>query len=399
MGGLELYVLNKTKWLEENGWEVHIFSTILTFKKYRIQELNRFKSEAIPLLVFSPFEIGKSSREKILTKIIKFVNPSLNDEIIIESHSGSTALWGELVAKKINARHTFQPKHEYFTEDCYTDSKDFFIYMLNNCRVFAGELAKERLIQTVLKENPSKAKSISIAYNPIANLDNSKLNEISKADYTICYIGRTEKPYFASIVDGVKNFAILHKENSVQFVVVGKSIYAKKIVKKRLCCIRNLSIKLLDEMFPIPRKLFSLVDVVCAGSGAARSAVFESVPVLIPDPYNYLCNGVYGYETKESTIADPSFKQSSFLEAFERTLVLKDFKRFDFLFDNPRTVSECCENNLQLIYNIEKPFEYYSFNNAQKCKKTLKKSLKIFLIKIFPHLPYYLDWISNRVRR
>lgn len=396
VGGLELYLVNKIQWLEKEGWEVHVFSSRFCFRPYKISELRKYKKENLPFLLFPPYAYTKKNIAAIIKKFKKRFD-GLADETIVESHSGSTALWGELFAKELRARHHIAFLHEYFREECYSLSKVFFVYKLNRKEIFCEQNAKIELIQKILNEDPNKAIQNFVQYNPVLDIENHKLNKIRKKDYTICYIGRTDKPYFPSIVLGVSKFARKYKGCAIQFVVVGKR--PKRAVIRCLTKLKNLRLVKLGETFPIPKKLYELVDCVCAGSGSARCSVMMGKPVIVPDPNTLLANGVLGYDTNESVASHDKTISVDFFNAFESTLIRKDYLLKEFSYPAPLSVDECCKRNMDIIHRVDFDYKYFRLEEMSDLPVRKKYRINAWIGLRFPALKLFLDAFFKFVKK
>ena len=141
VGGAELYILNKSKWLIENGWEVHVLSASYTREnqQYKIKELDKYRKENMLILNRAPFECSPSVQNKVIKQMMKHVNADTEyDETIIESHTGAGSLWGELLASKINAKHIIALINESFNDISYKEKIDFFLYKKERREVFGG---------------------------------------------------------------------------------------------------------------------------------------------------------------------------------------------------------------------------------------------------------------------
>ena len=236
LGGVELYLLNKCSWLIENKWDVHIFSATYTKEKYKLESLEKYRNEVIPIMEYTPYECSTKVVKKTIKQILnKLIKDFFAEEIIIESHSGNEALWAELIASKIHGSHFITLLHESFNDACYITKKDFFLYKLNHQQIYAGQICRQNLIIKKWGEDGSKLIQNKIQYNPVLDINDERLEMIKKADYTICYIGRTEKPYFDSIINAVSKFSNNHLDKKIQVVILGD----KKMLENQLIYIAN----------------------------------------------------------------------------------------------------------------------------------------------------------------
>lgn len=101
VAGGPIYNSNKIRFLESIGWNVIVFSTN-TGNVY-IKPLEKYKKNSYDFLHFSPYILGKRKTDKFVNIMANNIPPS--EELIVETGTDYTALWGELLAKKIKARH------------------------------------------------------------------------------------------------------------------------------------------------------------------------------------------------------------------------------------------------------------------------------------------------------
>ena len=104
ISGGPIYVCNKLVYLIEQGWNVVVFdSTGLTNAKVVVRELRRFEKNRLPELFYYPSWFNKWQRDKVIKYICDKIPNS--EECIIESNSFILGAWGEILAKKLSAKH------------------------------------------------------------------------------------------------------------------------------------------------------------------------------------------------------------------------------------------------------------------------------------------------------
>lgn len=402
LGGVELYLKEKCLWLKAHGYEVHIFSYLFSKDEYLVKELNEYRNENLHQLAYTPYECGSFNSTFIIHKIKSIIGSNRNyEKTIIESHSGNMAMWGELLAKKTNGKHIFYALHEEFGDSSYFKKRDFFIFKIKQGDLYCGKHAEDLLVRNILNIKDINPKTIRIFYNPISDIDDDRLKDLKRHDYNICYIGRTSKAYFPSILKGIEGFSKKHKESSVQCIVVGEIGTFADTINRMANSNKNLSFYTPGNMFPISKKLFEFCDVVCASAGSARAAVYEGVPVVIPDIDNYMANGIYGYDTMQSVAKDPNVEQVSILSALENVLIKKTYKSFPFRLTKQPTPDECY---LPFINEIEAGFykkQYYPKRKILFAKTfSIKIRIKVFFMNSFSNMysKYYLKKY-NKVKK
>ena len=101
IGGAELYIKRKCEYLNRNDY----IPLIITGNNLNIliPELRKYTQLMIEGIMFSPIFFSLKKRKIIIAKIANWIkiNCDQSNNIIIESHDISTALWGELIAEKL----------------------------------------------------------------------------------------------------------------------------------------------------------------------------------------------------------------------------------------------------------------------------------------------------------
>lgn len=400
IGGAELYILGKSKWLIEQGWEIHVLSSWYSDKPYKIKELDRYRKENIPLLHSAPYECPKPLIKKTIAKMLSLVGKDKQfEETVIESHTGASALWGELLAERLGAKHIISLIDERFDEVSYKDKLDFFLYKFERKELLGGMFAHQNLFGHIRELKPEDILTFNLQEDPVQDVEDDRLQWIQKADHTICYIGRTSKPYFPNIVSGVGEFARKHPEASVQFVVIGDATLRADLLDHEKNETPNLSLVLTGDMFPLPRSLFRLVDVVAAGSGSARCAAYENVPAIVVDSDNYMANGVFGYDLQVSIGREADTRQRPVSEALEEVLITKTVLNMPRKLRPFMSVADCCEQNMKMLAMSKNAQGYYDAKSICKGKKRMKGALKAALAGYFPKVLFALVELKNYVDR
>ena len=90
----------------KNTWEL--------YSDKQLKELEKFLPLVIDELDFYPTVFNQKVAIKLIEKILEEIDYKTGDEIIIESHTEYLAMWGEMIAKKINAKHIIYLLGEHF---------------------------------------------------------------------------------------------------------------------------------------------------------------------------------------------------------------------------------------------------------------------------------------------
>ncbi|MBE8949959.1 MAG: hypothetical protein SR3Q1_05090 [Quinella sp. 3Q1] len=329
IGGTQMYTAGKAEYLRKRGWQVYVFFAGPREGTMPIPSLNQYVKSGggLNFLLIPPYKRGIFEQEWCLKEMLGRLEISdlENTEIIIESHQDSHGYWGELLASRLQATHFFVCCMEVYRGSPYSyyeDNLDFFYFKWKRNELIdeGGTVAKlfngYKNITAPLVEMPDTVReqdAVQDVYFP--------LEKIPKLDWNICHIGRAEKDYVEYVITGVGALARRHPDKSINFIMVGQAAVRKTLLEQTFADLKNVRLTLLGDMVPIPRALFSRVDVVCAISQSALFAANEDVLTICGSCTDEKRTpGVLGYDTEASLYGEGTF---SYLEALENVLVKK----------------------------------------------------------------------------
>ena len=389
MGGVQCYVASKAKFLRENGWNVKILYPGVRKPKTQFKELNRYLDGNVIEIGYTPSIYSMNVLNRILGKVLNILGDTQKYEsIIIESHDDITSQWGEIIANKIGAKHIILLMNEIYRglNKHYEEKIEFYKFKFQRKEILGAEATISRLFEGYGFDK-NNINTLIIDENPVQDVMNEKLDRIQKAQYNICYIGRSNKPYVPAIIGGVKEFAKKNSNSSIQFILVSNTMPVRNIINDELNSVDNLTVTELGEMVPIPKELFRRVDVVVAGSGSARCSALEGVLTIVAEPELCKSIGILGIDTQESVYWDKESKCSSFSEALDDVLIKRIYDGKKIKIDY-MGVTECTKQNFEAIQKSEKKQEYYLLDKLCYGKKKFYPFLKIkfFLMQKNPKI-------------
>lgn len=394
VGGLELFVAGKAEYLEKNGWEVSVLHGNYLEKKCAVPILSKYLNGGFLELRKPPYIFPKFLRNIILNKMISFVKCTSKEYniVYIESHDDCTSQWAELLAERLNAKHIFFICNEKFRgkEKYYDTCMDFYLFKLKRKELVANMTSTmQKFFSSYFDIKPHECILYEINENPVREVDNEKVDNIKRCDYNICYIGRPEKAYVPNIMNGIKDFANLHRDRTVQIIKMGDIEPQKKLLEEIKSSNANIEVMELGPLVPIPKNLFNKVDVVIAGAGSADCAVHEGVPVIVAGVETKLSNGLLGYETKDTLFLPDSCKPKSFCESLIDVLDNKIHKKLKFDYPKKKDNEYCQRQNLELYSQTNLVNDYYPEEKICICEIELFCVLNIYgkkLERIFKYV-------------
>ena len=155
----------------------------------------------------------------------------------------------------------------------------------------------------------------------------------------------------------------MQRMESVAFVVVGQ-LDEKKQIELLENKTSNLEFCFLGDLVPIPKDLYTEVDLVVGGSDSAYYSALMNVPVVIADAANYKANGIYGYDTKDLLYCESEDMQMTFFSAFTRALISKEY--LEKTYEVPqRDMDKEYSKQMDLIRKSDQKKDYYSFKGIK----------------------------------
>ncbi len=365
IGGMQMYSLGKAQYLEKNGWDVYIFYGASPEGTCEIPALNKYVNGGVHIISKPPENYDAKRRNSIIEKMIEVSGcQALPNTCVIESQSDCLAIWGEMLARRLGARHMCMICNERFRgpDKHYVEHLDLFDFK-HKRRELAG-INEETLVRLFegYKEIPEQERYTFFAaqVDPVQCVENKEVEKLEKADYNICYIGRSEKNYFSNILDGVLQFALKYKEKSIYFILVGDAESKREQIAYLTEQAKNLTVIPLGNLSPIPATLYQKVDVVIAGSGCALYSMGRDVPIILADAGNGLANGVLGYDTHHVLYSEEETIQMTYDVALERALVSREYLSNDFYFP-VRDVEKEYKNQVDMISMTDAHMRWFDF--------------------------------------
>lgn len=386
VGGMQLYTAGKAKFLTSRGFEVVVYSPIESTDGCAFRYLNRFTRYCHGEFRYPPHMLSQTRVRRVLASIENDLSDfgyskCSSDKVYVESQDDVSAFWGEMTAECLNGRHINFNVNELFRGKgtYYEQYMDFFIFKYrrreivgNLTALFDGYLIPEYTCNIGAPEPEA-----------VQDVYDERLANINRLDYNILYIGRAEKGYVPNIIIGVAKFAKEFPDKKIRFMMVGDATSQMHLLKRELS-LNNVILSLFGDMVPIPKKIYSLCDVVIAGSGCARASVFYGVPVIVADCKDYMADGILGYTTDNSLHTEKN-KQMPFADAINDALIEKKYKQMPFVYTEKgaENTDEIYEELLNTFDKSSKTQEYYDFKDHKRDESTYKR-FKAYIWLNFP---------------
>ena len=324
LSGSPSYVNNKVRWLNEKGIDTVVFDhygSLNLSEEVLLENLLPYKDNRMLELFFPPSYFTRIQRAKVIDNLCKTIGEA--DDYVVESNSTRLALWGELLAERLHAKHLLLNVGEH--PSIHSEEEYLFLdFKLNRCELFA---IKPQALQNMFKGYKiisddearnhffSATMRVKLEDVPMPELDN-----LPKAHFKILSFGRY-KPYFDNMINGIIEFAQSHKTEPINFLILGDV----KLQSKQLDCLEsvsNLFVKFIPPKRPVPKVIFDYSDVVIATSGCANISFRTGVKTISMDVNNCEPLGVMGYTTIDSVYSsNPNQPLYSICNLLEDVLV------------------------------------------------------------------------------
>lgn len=322
VAGAQLYISRKMEYLASNGWVVDCYYHYQN--EIMINNFVQYAGNYIPELHLKLSWVSEKRKKQIVNRIIKY---STSELVVIESHTISTAVWGEYFAEKLSAKHICYLLSEIFPT-LSISMKSFFLYKKEQHLLFG---ICDKSIPILLKgysdlENLGLAAVGSISCN-VEDIYDERVENIRKADYNILSIGRLEKAYVPDMIQSIIEFANEFAQSVVNVYIIGSS-RKKEVVDNVLCSLHeipNIQCFYFGYTYPIPRSIFVKSDVCIASSGSVRVAFEEGVTAIAVDANDHQGIGVYGYTTKETLFRNANEPPVKIADLLKQVLVYKKY--------------------------------------------------------------------------
>ena len=378
MGGYSggpTYVSNKVKYLEQNGWTVHVFdSTGYSNLDITIDNLKKFKENRFPELFFNPFWIRKVKRDEVMKTILEKIG--VDDLVIIESNGIMLSMWGELIAQRLYAKHLVY----LIGENLIISDETLFKYLkfkADRKELFSiSPQAYARLFCKFEKVTDASFHHWSARISvPIEKVPSKVMDGIAKADYNIGHLGR-KKAYFPSMFTEIASFARIHADKSINFILLGVDDISCELKE---CLPQNVFLYIIPSQQPIPQIFYDLSDVIVATAGCANISFLYGAKVISIDVINHTPLGVMGYDTLDSNLRSPeNTYNKSLSETLEAVLEKGKYKYTNPLIPSARKSVGYEE---QITYARNSDCVYYDMRNV-KTHVSLKRLVMKLLLSI-----------------
>lgn len=371
VGGMQMYFAGISMYLEKMGFEVICLFPGNNYGVAEIPSIQKYLRGGSQMLQYLPQQFEVCDRRQFINWIYDLAKHKIEDyqHIYVESSDDRFAMWGEYIASQINGVHICFPLNEIYDTDkkIYEKTKSFWRWKYIRSEVYGRQIANYIWGNKLREVDPDWEEKKGWCYErePIEDIRDVRVENITECDINIAYIGRGDKEYVTEMILQLEKFADKHSDKSVQIVFVGNMINKSTIILNRLCTKTNIKILFLGNMVPIPKKLFSKVDVVLANSQTAFYSAHEDVPVIVIDSKSYMALGVMGIDYiyqiggRLSINAQENDKITSISQALENILINREYEGKKAVLPLKNNPEKIYKRALDAFRNAEKNERVY----------------------------------------
>lgn len=319
--GAPRYVNNKCRFLKEQGWEVLVFWSY-DISHAQLEHLIPFDNKEFIFheLQFFPCWFTKHRQKDVINSIAKQIG--IADKIVIESNKLQLGAWGEMLAKRLKAKHinfvtTEKIKiHNKSTFDfCYAKLQRHEFFSIN------ASMAKQLFSNFINLKHPEEYYWSASPGVEVEEYSFPDFDELPHAHYTITSFGRT-KGYFPNMLEEMRGFMSQHADKSFNVFFLG-DLSNTTAIKEQLK-LSNVHLVLHPEAVKvIPLQLFTKSDVIIATAGCANIAARNGGRVLSMDANRKKPLGLLRYTTLDSNTYSGKYENNKSLSEWLHALLIE----------------------------------------------------------------------------
>jgi len=300
MGGGQMYTNNKLSYMKKLGWEPYVFSGMEG--QIVIPTLRKYDCLIKRLMIASPMIYSRRVVNSLIDEIVNEIGDF--DEAVIESGSGHMALWGELLAKRLQCKHMVHLLDERPDVVVPKEYLDFYRFKLER-RELSGiaNTSLKILFRNSDEINEQNSYHLpSVCQNVVSDSEEGGDIEIPQTGITMGCIGRLGKRYVEAATAAFATVAKKHADKRFNVLFIGASDEKQheKRIRSILGVIPNVELLMPGFMYPIPQAILNKVDVFISSAGSAGVSYRNGRPTIAIDGRDNMAIGVLGYTTTNS---------------------------------------------------------------------------------------------------
>lgn len=312
VGGGQLYLLQKGNALIEAGFTP--MAAYFLESPLMVSALRELRSRYVREMEYPWGALTESYRERGLRKLLSLLydnsgymgKEGKEEEVVIESYSAETSLWGEALLEALRKRGV-SAFHLCYLLTENPEIRTPYQRALLERKLIAGELRTiaegksdffsqrngERMRVPEMSAGCCPDSNVAEYHHPVLD------EKCADADFSILTIGRLDKSSTMAAVRGVREFARRRPELKINFLLVGGSNSAARVaeVSRYMEGIGNLHYVNPGYIYPLPAGIFRNVDVALGSAASIALCYNQGVDSIVVDTDDGMGIGFLGETT------------------------------------------------------------------------------------------------------
>lgn len=382
VGGGHIYTLSKMHYLERLGYDTLFFHANDTTDIIRIEELKQFEKCYDNHFYFPSYFFKEKEQNKVVERLIKEYIPTADEykTIIIESQTTVVSTWGEVLSKKLCAKHLVYllDEHPRISNSLMFSFNDFKLKRHELAGIGKNSLSEMFSPWQVLKDNERYYLKAHTP-KPLANLD-FDINDIPSGDYIIGSITRLEKKFLYPALEVVKQFAEDHANKTIVILIIGGEIGTnknEKAIRQLFKNTANVKVVITGIIYPLPVKLVKIPHVFLSTSGACLSSI-QLGKVTIPfDIHDGKPMGISKYTTNEILFREKGKTEPNLYDLLTDVLINKTYPETDVLYNGEEIVNY--DDHMTFVEEYQEEAQYFEFDYGMLDEKQKRNARMVRL--------------------
>lgn len=358
ISGAPIYHRNKAMYMQQQGWNVYYISCCSG--EIYVKGLEQFVIGVCSFLCMNAYIFPRKRQNELIEFMLKKI-PNIEENVVIETGTYYTAYWGELLAKRLNAKHVIVYLDEYNDGITRRESDFFHFKFKRNELACINKKAMIEIFSPFWNVNESNAIELPCyGTNSLDDYKNDIENLICRKDYNVGYIGRLEKPALKEIISGLKDFARLIGDKNIALICFGGAEECVvNDIKEIVSGTPNISLFISGYIYPIPLGAIKKCDIFFSSAGSASVSVKADVPTVRMNVYSNKPEGfLVSISPEPVVIYSKGYEVIDYLESF-------------------------------FINSIRPPMTHYSLDKEKQQRYKMLRLHDVFLDKVFKNKEYY----------
>lgn len=301
IGGAQLYTLRRAKYLKNEGYDVKIIVCDVGGDFILKDDFDDIEILCIPELLKPVFAFKNNSVAEILNNCLQFLNKNCK-EGIIETHSLSLSIWGELIGQRAYYHHIIYLLSEIpISKYNFYPIRDFFLWKLKKGEMYGvTNVSLKFIMEQFYNEDYNKYVNIPFDANEIVDISVTSILElIPEEAFVISTISRLEKVYVEKLIQAVIEVGKEINNKEIYLVVVGDDVNKQLLtnLKNRYeGNLHNVTIIFPGYIHPIGKDFYQRTNIFVGMGTAAVNSISQSCATITIDPIKSKASGIFGVD-------------------------------------------------------------------------------------------------------